>query len=66
MTFSVSGQFGLYPVWIFCVKVWKMVFSFTVDSVPIIRELVNLGVASLNLTLSISLSLIVIALGWIR
>ena len=39
---------------------------FPVDSVPIIRELVTLGVASLNLTLSISFSLTVIALGWIR
>ena len=43
-----------------------MILFFTVDNVPIIRELVNLGVASLNLTLSISLTLTVIALGWIR
>ncbi|CAH1784094.1 unnamed protein product, partial [Owenia fusiformis] len=37
-----------------------------VDWIPIVRELVAKGVTTMNLFLSISLSLTVIALGWIR
>lgn len=37
-----------------------------VDWVPVVRELVSMGMGALNATLSISLSLTVIALGWIR
>ncbi|XP_078309391.1 transmembrane protein 43-like isoform X1 [Crassostrea virginica] len=36
-----------------------------VDWLPIVRELVAIGVTMMNLTLSISLSLTVIAIGWI-
>lgn len=37
-----------------------------VDWLPIVREIVNFGMATLNFSLSLSLSLAVIALGWIR
>jgi hypothetical protein len=38
---------------------------FVVDWLPIVRELVAAGVHVMNLALSISLSLTVIAIGWI-
>lgn len=38
---------------------------FAVDWLPIVHELVAIGVTMMNLTLSISLSLTVIAIGWI-
>ena len=38
----------------------------TVDWVPIVRDLVMLGMTTLNMTLSIFLSLTVIAFSWIR
>ena len=42
------------------------VFCFlSVDWVPVVRDVVNLGVTTLNLFLSISLSLTIIAMGWI-
>ena len=43
-----------------------LVFSVPVDWFPIVRDIVALGVCLMNLSLSISLSLTVIALGWIR
>ncbi|OWF55861.1 Transmembrane protein 43 [Mizuhopecten yessoensis] len=42
------------------------IVSTLVDWLPIIRELVAAGVTVLNLSMSISLSLTVIAIGWIR
>jgi hypothetical protein len=41
-------------------------FCLTVDWLPIIRELVAVGVATMNAALAVSLSLTIIALGWIR
>ncbi|XP_025107087.1 transmembrane protein 43-like [Pomacea canaliculata] len=37
-----------------------------VDWIPLVRDLVSVGVGTLNMALSVSLSLTVIALGWIR
>ena len=45
---------------------WMHCFSVSVDWLPIVRNIVALGVCMMNLSLSISLSLTVIALGWIR
>lgn len=42
-----------------------LTFFLTVDWLPIVRELVAIGVNMMNLALSISLSLTVIAIGWI-
>ena len=47
------------------IKAILMMSFFAVDWLPIVRELVAIGVTMMNLTLSISLSLTVIAIGWI-